>query len=156
MPELEEFSVNQWIIVAFLFAISFGLLIALNAANQAVRDLPFIGLILNIPSALNSPMFTALPIVAFFFLFFIVDWINKYFETTQALHPLFVVLFFGVALFAFYVALFWYMSNFKALGDENALNFDFWARLQGNAFMLFIWGGTLGWITRFAVEKLKL
>ncbi len=159
MPKVEQFSNNQWIVVAFLFFLSFGLLIAMGAARSVLSSIPFVGLVLNIPTPVpweTSPMFFVMPIAAFFLLFFLVDWINTHFNTTHAMHPLFPVLFFALGLIAFYVALFWYNSNFVLLGDPNALNFDFWEKLRSNAFSLFLWGGVFGWIARYAVEKIKL
>ncbi len=198
------FSTNQLIIIAFLFVLSFGLLVAMNAAmnaaGSAISSMPILNLfmpILNLfftaqsPVPLDgspvSPMFFLMPIVSFFFIFFIVDWVNSYFKTRLALHPLFILLFFFLCFFAFYVALFWYNTNYADLAgqkllvcvsdniggpfstcndiinsliEQGKLNeflvVDFWERLHGNAFMLFIWGGVFGWITRFAIEKIKL
>ncbi len=159
MPEVKGFSQNQWIIAAFLFFLSFGVIVAMNAAREATKGIPVIGPFFDISSPLpweSSPMFFVMPIVAFFLIFFLVDWVNKYFETSYALHPIFPALFFGLGLLAFYVALFWYNANFSQLAGIDTVEVDFWGKIRNNAYFLFIWGGVFGWIARFASEKIKL
>ena len=161
MAEKENrgFSANQSIVVAFMLFLSFGLLVAMNAAQTAIRKLPVLNLFFTVPSPLpteSSPMFFAMFVTSFFFLFFIVDWINSHFNTAYALHPMFPLLFFALGLFAYYVALFWYMSNFTVLSGESQVRFDYWTKLHESAFMLFVWGGVFGWITRFVVGKIRL
>ncbi len=181
------FSTNQWIVVGFLFVLFFVLLKVLNVLRDAASSIPVLNLFFLIPDPFQSPMFFAMPIVSFFIIFFIIDWANRYFATKHALHPAFILLFFFLSFFAFYVALFWYHTDFtrdsnvkllicvsdeiggpfgkcsdiaNALIKEGTFNqyifINFWERLHANAFMLFIWGGVFGWITRFAVEKIKL
>ncbi|MBN2067872.1 MAG: hypothetical protein JW744_05375 [Candidatus Diapherotrites archaeon] len=131
-----------------------------------------------LPSA-TSPMFFAMFVVSFFIVFSIVDWVNNYFKTGFALHPGFALLYFCLGLLAFAIALAWYNLNYSFLGGQkllicfadcdNVINslieqgtlqqylvVNFWQKLHGSAFMLFIWGGTFGWITRYAIEKIKL
>ncbi len=194
----KKFSTNQKIIVGALFILFFMLLVAMNAARSSIASVPVLNLFLTVPSPMPfpipdilpnaaSPMFFAMPIVSFFFVFLLADWINSYFKTSLALHPLFVLLYFFLGFAAFLVALFWYNSNYALLGNQKLIVclsdnlggafgtcsdlinsiieagkineyivVDYWQKLHGNAFMLFIWGGTFGWITRYAVEKLKL
>jgi len=152
----EKVSTNQFVIAVFVLIITYGLLFALNAAHSMVSEIPYLGLIFTIP-AFSSPMFFAMPFFSFFAMFFLVDWVNKQFETKNGLSPLFPVVYFVLALFAYYVALYWYMANFAMLGNvEMTLEMvEFWPKLHGSAFMPFLWGGVFGWIARYAVEKIK-
>jgi len=185
------FSTNQWIIVGFLFVLFFILLKALNVASGMVNSIPFLNvwlsLFFTVPDPLYSPMFFVMPIAGFFFIFFIIDWANRYFNTKHALNPIFILLFFFLCFFAFYVALFWYNNNYAEMANQKLLIcvsdniggpfatcnditnslieqgkfnefmiVDFWQRLHGNAFMLFAWAGVFGWVTRFAIGKIKL
>jgi len=166
-----KLSTNQYVIAAFICLVSYGIMFFLNAARnplgQFVADAnkwelawiyTWIPNLLIVPSLLESPMFLVMPFVGFAAIFLLVDWANKNFETKFALSPLFLLLFFVLALVAYYVALYWYMSNFALLegipmGPELV---DFWGRLHISAFLLFFWGGVFGWIARFAVEKIDL
>jgi len=110
------------------------------------------------PNLLDSPMFLAMPFVGFFAIFMLVDWVNKYFDTKLASHPVFPAIFMVVGLAAYYTALYWYFSNFALLqGFEMSPEaIDFWGKFHGSAFMVFLWGGVFGWIARFVVERLDL
>ena len=153
----EKMSTNKLIIAGFTLVITYAILFALSAAYPTISGIPIIGLFLSIPG-FSSPMFFTMPFFGFFALFLLVDWANEYFETKAAMSPLFPVLFFVLSLCAYYVALYWYVANFVALNNaEMSLDYvDFWPKLHGSAFMLFLWAGVFGWIARFAVEKIKL
>ncbi len=156
MAQKKDFPANKLIIAVFLFAFSYVVIWALSAARSAIDSSP-LGLlqVLSLPP-FESPMYYIMPAASLFLVFFLVDWANDYFETKQAMHPLFPVLFFALSLVAFFLAEFWYVSNFVKLSGQTEVVFDYWGLLKQNAFMLFMWGGVFGWATRFAVEKIKL
>ncbi len=191
-PE-QGFSVYQLIIVGALFFLSFAIVWAMKVGSGLINAIPFLNvwlkLFLTVPEPLQSPMFFVMFFVGFFAIFFLVDWVNSHFNTKQALHPLFVLLFFFFCLLAFYVALFWHFENYAVnttpprtllicvsddLGwpfgtcndilngliaqgkQQEYLFLNYWERLHGSGFIFFIWGGVFGWITRFAIGKIKL
>ncbi|MDP2973826.1 MAG: hypothetical protein Q8N60_02135, partial [Candidatus Diapherotrites archaeon] len=92
------FSTNQWIIVGFLFVLFFILLKVMYVACGMVNSIPFLhawlSLFFTVPDPLYSPMFFVMPIAGFFFIFFIIDWANRYFNTKHALNPISILLFF--------------------------------------------------------------
>ena len=167
----EKLSTNKLVIAGVLSILSLIILFALNSSGTiitnlliVVRELPLswaFGWILEfmvVPRLLQSPMFYALPFFGFFALFFIVDWVNKEFDTKLALNPAFPALFFFISLAAYYLALYWYVSNFVELqGLQMSLDMvGFWGKLQASAFILFVWGGLFGWIARYVVERLNI
>jgi hypothetical protein len=157
MTQKPVFGANKMILGGFLFALSYFVVYALSLGSGWIGKTPFLGdlQVLTLPDY-SSLMFYLLPAVGFFIIFFLVDWANEYFETKQALSPLFPVLFFVFSLAAFYVALFWYYANFAQLAGLKDVQFDYWAQLKQNAFLLFVWGGIFGWTARLALEKIKL
>ncbi len=154
---LEKMTTGKIVIVGFLCILTFVILAVLNAANPVLSEIPLLGLILTLPR-FESPMFFAMPLVGFFAVFFLVDYVNKSFKTELGFSPLFPLGFFAVSLVAYFVALYWYMANFAALNRfELTLDIlNFWPKLHTSAFFLFAWAGAFGWIARFAVEKIKL
>ena len=113
------------------------------------------------PLGFESPMFIVMPFFAFFALFFLIDWIRKGFESKLSFGMLcfaVFVIFVVCSLAAYYVALYWYISNLASLqGLEMTLEMvDFWGKLTNSAFLLFIWGGMFGIIARYVVEKINL
>lgn len=153
-------SANQIVVVAAILVFFYVILnLALIPARKMLSEIPILQFILIIPN-FESPMFWAMPFFGFFAVFFLVDWVNKEFETKVALSPVFPVLFFAVAFVAYYIALFWYMSNFASLGGTQLqleeLNQLLWGKIHSSAFMPFIWSGVFGWIARYAIEKLDL
>ncbi len=163
-------SSNKLIIAVFLCGLSYVVLYALSVSSGIINDLlatisewpltwaySWILEMLAIPK-FQSPMFLVMPVFAFFAIFFLVDWVNKEFKTKLGLYPVFPALFLVVSTVAFYVALYWYVSNFASLQslEMSPDLVDFWGKLHANAFMLFIWGGLFGWIARYVVEKLDL
>ena len=157
MTQKAVFGANKMILGGFLFALSYFVVYALSLGRDWLSKTPVLGdlQVLTLPDY-SSPMFYILPAAGFLIIFFLVDWANEYFETKQALSPLFPVLFFVFSLAAFYVALFWYYANFAMLSGQKEVQFDYWAQLKQNAFLLFVWGGIFGWATRLALEKIKL
>jgi len=73
--------------------------------------------------------FILLPFVGFFFLYFLVDWVNEYFETKFASTVYFPLLFVVLSFMAFYVQLMWYYGNIVSLsiaqGQQLVLNIPF-------------------------------
>jgi len=167
--EAKQLSSSSIVISAFICLLSYFALYAMYLARASIGStigyfqtligvkLDFL-LILTIPSLIESPMFLAMPAITFFLMFFLIDWANDYFETRQALHPLFPVLFLLLSVAAYFVALYWYLKNaYDLQGTEFAFDqMDLWGHLGNSAFMLFIWGGIFGWIARYAVEKIKI
>lgn len=149
-------SANQIVISVFILALTYGVLIGLQAARAIVSEIPLVGQFLSIPG-FESPMFWAMPFFAFFAVFFLSDWVKANSKNRLAFLA-FPVVFFIAAVLAYDVALYWYLANIVSLqGQELVLGeIDFAARLANSAFMPFIWGGVFGWIARFAVEKLKI
>lgn len=156
--EKEGLSANQLVLGAFICLLSYIVLYFLSATRDAIGGQPNFFPIFSIPSLTTSPMFLAMPAMAFFMMFFIIGWINDYFETRHALHPLFPILFLALSLTAYFVALYWYLKNGAILqGVELTFDkVDFWGHLTGSAFILFIWGGIFGWTARYTVEKIKI
>jgi hypothetical protein len=153
----ESMTTGKIVIVGFLCILTFVILAVLNAANPVLSEIPVLGLFLTLPR-FESPMFIAMPLFGFFGVFFLVDYLNRSFDTELAMTPLLPLTFFGLGLLAYFVALYWYMANFAALNRfELTLDIlNFWPKLHTSSFFLFIWAGVFGWIARFAVEKIKL
>ncbi|MCX6799140.1 MAG: hypothetical protein NTW59_03530 [Candidatus Diapherotrites archaeon] len=156
MAKEAGFPPNKVIIAVFLFALFYFVLYAWSSARDTIGNSLLGGLwVFALPDFI-SPMYFILPAVAFCIMFLLVDWVNGQFETKLALSPLFPAIFFFLSLAAFYIALFWYYSNFAQLAGQKEVVFDFAAQLRQSAFLLFMWGGVFGWVTRFAVEKINL
>ncbi len=169
MPEQSEqqgnssLDANKYVIAAFLFFLSWGVLFALGSANQALSQAfsgtPILNIFLPIPQ-FHSPMYLLMPVVGFFFMFFLVDWVNRFFKSRHGFSPLLPLLFFALAFIAFYIALFWYIGNYTLLAGRT-LTLDeasrmFVGRFKASAYYLFVLSGLLGWVSRFALEKIKL
>jgi len=155
----EKLSQNQYVIAVVLFVFSYFLLYLIGVAKNVITNIPVIELVLTLPDLFQSPMFyLAMPVFGFWAVFFLVDWINDQFETNLGLSPALPIVFFFLALFAYYVALYWYTANFASLsGVELTLDqVDFKGKLQSSAYLFFLWAGVFGWISRYAVAKIKL
>lgn len=169
----EKLSSNQYVILVFLCGLSYGILIALNAAQASVNafvselaEAPLAGAyiwifqLFSIPG-FQSPMFWIMPLLGFFGMALAIGWVNKNIKAglSETLNQVILLAAFVLlALLAYYVALYWYIANFALLqGVEMTPEIvNFWGRLQGSAYMLFFWGGVFGWVMRFAVERLKI
>ena len=169
----ERLSSNQYLILAFLCGLSYGILIALNAAQSSINgfialfsEFPFSWAyiwpfqLLSIPR-LESPMFWVMPFLGFCAMVLAIGWAKKNLKIALSwdlVYLAFLVSFVFLSLAAYYIALYWYIANFALLqgvpmGTELV---DFWGRLHGSAYLLFFWGGVFGLVMRFAVEKLKI
>ncbi len=173
--EQQALSTNKLVIAGFICLIAYALLFALSAANASITaTISFLASIsplispvtsffriFSVISPLDSPMFFIMPLFAFFTLFFMIDWIKQGFELKLPFGWICLAIFavfFALSLSAYYVALYWYLSNFAQLGGV-ALTpdmVDFWGKLTNSAFLLFIWGGIFGIIARYAVEKINI
>lgn len=168
----DKLSANQYVIVAFLCGLSYGVLLALDAGRTSInafiaplREIPLSWIyawpfeLLSVPG-FRSPMFWVMPLFGFFLLFFAMGWVKKNIETKYSVnivYPIMLLFFVFLSLMAFYLAVYWYVANFAAMqGVEMTPELvDFWGKLHGNAYLLFFWGGIFGWISRFVVEKLN-
>ena len=173
--EQQALSTNKLVIAGFACVISYAVLFALSAAKASIGSFisnlasispatsPITSFfqIFIIPSLIESPMFFIMPLFAFFAMFLMVDEVKKGLEAKLPFGWLCLAIFavfFVLALSAYYVALYWYLANYAQLSGV-ALTpdmVDFWGKLTNSAFLLFIWGGIFGIITRYAVEKIKI
>jgi len=106
----------------FLFLLTYLVLYFLPAITKAINPevaLHEWGFTLN-PSMLDYTFFL-MPFVGFFFIYFLIDWINEFFETNFASSVYFPLLFVVLCFLAFYVQLFWYYSNIASLQNAQAI-----------------------------------
>jgi hypothetical protein len=200
----KKFTTNQLIITAFLFVVFYGVMLIWSGVSSKIEllvsGIPALNVLLYLPE-FESPMFWLMPVVGFFTMFLLVDWVNGYFETSKALSIWLPLLFFILGLAAFSVALYWENANYAAMQSDTQqivlpylcyakpdflcpapacdcaeivkninksssakidskqlvyFNVPFWERLRISAFYLFLISGIFGWLSRYAVEKLKL
>ena len=153
-------STNKFIVASVICIMAYAIIMLLGVVKPQLSGIPFIGSFLSLP-AFESPMFWVMPFFAFFAVFFLIDWIRKGFELKLSFEMLcfaVFVIFVALSLAAYYVALYWYISNFALLQGiaMTPQMVDFWGKLTNSAFMLFIWGGMFGIIARYIVEKINL
>lgn len=157
-------TLNKKIIAVFLFVLSYALISIISVSRasigKAIAEIPVLNLLLPLPNMFAkefwySPTSILYPIIGFFFIYFIVDWVNEFFETEMGLSPIFPAVFFAFSLIAFYTALFFFFAETARLSGQ-AANFNFWNELKDSAFYLFAIGGMFGWLTRFILEKIDL
>jgi hypothetical protein len=148
--------VNKNVALFFFFIISYGIIFLLSlgrdAIGGAVAGIPVLNLLLPI-NTFDSPMYYLLPIVGFFFTYYIIDWANEYFETKFALSIWFPILTFVLSIFALYVSLFWLFSEVASF-TGNPVVFDLWRELRHSAFYFFLLASLLAWGSRKLIEKL--
>lgn len=162
-PVSSSLNANKYVIAIFLFVLSYGILFALASANKTigpmVSELPIANIFLPLPE-LNSPMYLLMPVAGFFFMFFLVDWANKFFEKKPGFSILLPILFLALAMAAFYIALFWYIGNYAQLAERaitiEEINRLFVGRFKASGYYMFVLSGLLGWVSRTALEKIKL
>ncbi len=161
----------------FLFVLSYIILYFLPEITKALNPdvaLHDWGFTLN-PSMLDYTFFL-MPFIGFFFIYFLIDWVNEFFETNFASSVYFPLLFVVLCFLAFYVQLFWYYSNIVSLAVAQGQNLIldislnptcqsiielidpatglrayricFWNVLRADAFFVFIFSGLAGWISR--------
>lgn len=103
--------------VVFIFVASYVLLFVLGALSSftGLRDWGF-----TLDFFRLDYFFFLIPIPGFFIMFFLIDWIEEFFETRFTRRPWFVVFFLLLGVLAFYIATFWYFCNLLSLNDATA------------------------------------
>ena len=175
-------SLNRKIIFLVLFLFSYGIIVGFSMAREplkaVVQEIPPLNFLLPLTD-FSSPMFWLVPLAAFFFMYYFIDWYNEYFETKQGFSPVFPIAFVILCFMAFYIALFWYVQNIVDLSGLQGQAFcfsnagcnavrqsvadsgqrimveSFADRFVSSPFVLFMWAGILAWVSRMAIEKLE-
>lgn len=176
---------NKLLVLAFLFVISYAFLYIVStfsepissfitAVDTWVEKIPIINSIMFLVKsilplpAFSSPMFYLLPVVGFFTIYLLVDWINEQFKTKVASSVWLPLLFFVLCIVAFYIASYWYYCNAYSMSSSppaacsadgskftsEMLSTNFSKLFRESAFDLFMWAGILGWLARFAIKEL--
>ncbi|MFH1695518.1 MAG: hypothetical protein ABH850_03790 [Candidatus Micrarchaeota archaeon] len=158
----------------FLFALTYIILYFLPAIVKPIESFfdffPYFNPIKFFPThdwgfTLNPSMldytFFLMPLIGFFFIYLLIDWINDYFETDFAKTIYFPLLFVVLSFIAFYVQLYWYYSNLASLAAAQGQIvsatdfFEFWGVLRDSAFLVFIFSGLAGWISYRIMQKVS-
>jgi len=100
----------------FLFLISYVILFLLSVFNSISG---FGGWAVTADLSKIDYFYVLAPISGFFFMFFLVSWAEKYFETKFLRNPLFGVLFLFLSVVAYYVSLFWFYCNLFSLAQTS-------------------------------------
>ncbi len=163
---------SKWILLLFLFIISYAVIFALAALSRALVS-PLQGTVLEflIPvmkwADWVSPMYFLLPAVGFFFVFLSVEWAKDYFKSSFPESAWFPALFTVFFIAAFWIAMFFfYLPNLlqgspanicfpSCFGESGGSNIDYWHELKHSAFWLFYLGGMLGWLSHRLQKKLE-
>ncbi|MDO8538674.1 MAG: hypothetical protein Q7S21_07385 [archaeon] len=101
----------------------------------------------------GSPMFFLMPFPVFILMYYAIDWFNQFFETDLANTVFFPLAFVIVSFIAYFVVLWWYFGNISQLNNNVAIPYDFWEFLRHDAFVVFIFFGIAGWLTRLIVRR---
>lgn len=101
----------------------------------------------------NNPMFWLMPFAGFFFVFIALDYIDKYLEIKFANTVFFPLAFIIACFFSYWVVLYIYIGNTAQLSGQ-PLVFDLWERLRASAFLLFVFSGLFGWLSKIAMDKI--
>ena len=148
--------------LAFLFILTYLILYFLPAITKAIvpeSALHEWGFTLN-PSMLDYT-FYLMPLIGFFFIYLLIDWINDFFKTEFASNIYFPLLFVVLSFLAFYVQLYWYYSNLATLAAAQGQTiaatefFEYWSVLRDSAFLVFIFSGLGGWISYKVMGKVS-
>ena len=166
----------------FLFALTYFILFFLPALTNFISPeiaLHEWGFTLN-PSMLDYTFFL-MPFIGFFFIYFLVDWANEFFESNSASTVYFPLLFVVFSFLAFFVQLIVYYGNIVALGVAQgnpnlildvSLGFAcqsavlpvgelqvytvcFWNTLRADTFLVFVFSGLAGWISNKVMKKVS-
>ena len=101
----------------------------------------------------NNPMYLLMPFIGFFFVFISVDYIDKYLEIKFA-NTIFFPLAFIIACFvSYWIVVYWYLGNVAQLNNSQVA-FDFWEKLRNNAFLIFVFSGLFGWVSKFIMDRI--
>ncbi len=117
----------------------------------------------------NNPMFWLMPFVGFFFVFVLMDYIDGYAKENFSKNLIFLPVFVVACYVSYAVVIYFYMGNSAQLnGQQLAVDFignaiqpraglaivNFWERLLSSAFLLFIFSGIFGWVSKIAMERI--
>ena len=94
--------------IFFLFLVSYAIIYMLSVFTGLTG---FGGWNLSADISRIDYFFALAPIVGFFFMFFLVDWIEGYFDTKFTRTAWFAVLIIAMSVVAYYVAVFWLYCN---------------------------------------------
>jgi UDP-N-acetylmuramyl pentapeptide phosphotransferase/UDP-N-acetylglucosamine-1-phosphate transferase len=101
-------------------------------------------------------MFFLPPIVGFFFTYFLINWIDDFFETKFSHSLWFPILVLFFSLLAEYIALFW-NYNFYSFATRNnpmTITLEFFVdSFKSSAFLPFILSCILGWLSHIIIEQ---
>lgn len=145
-----------------LFLVTYLILFFLPSVTKAIGAdfaLHEWGFTLN-PSMLDYT-FYLMPLIGFFFIYFLIDWANDYFKTGFASSVYFPLLFVVLSFIAFYVQLFWYYSNISSLASAQGQTvnttdlFEFWSVLRDSAFLVFVFSGLGGWVSNKLMKNVS-
>ncbi len=101
----------------------------------------------------NNPMYLLMPFIGFFFVFIAVDYIDKYLEIKFA-NTIFFPLAFIIACFiSYWIVVYWYLGNVAQLNNTQVA-FDLWEKLRNNAFLIFVFSGLFGWVSKFIMDRI--
>jgi len=120
-------------------------------------------------------MFFLIPVPGFFLIYLLIGWMDEYFNTEFGHSLWFPIVFFLMAILAFYVAIFWQNCNlytlnpsiggsvipFTGCSSEAAgkllplLTAQFGELLKESAFLIFVLAGILGWASKMILEKIE-
>lgn len=89
-----------------------------------------------------------IPFAGFFFIYFLIDWINDFFESKIAFTLWFPLLFFVLSLIAWQIILMVYFGNISFLNNNVDIPFDALSKFKNSPFSIFVLTGLLGWVSR--------
>lgn len=159
--------VNRKIIIATGIIIIFAILWFLGGActglieegycmakglTNAVKEIPIINMILPLHTW-NSSMYWMYPIAGIVFMWYMIDWYNKYFKTEIAKKPIFLIGFLILGFMAIYFATYIYYWNIYALQGIAEVTFDYWAEVRESAFTQFIIAAGMTWILKWLISE---
>ncbi len=140
--------------LAFLFLISYAALYFLGSFSS-VLGLPLHNWQLPKDLTMIDYMYMLFPVVGFFGVYMLIDWIDQYYKTRFAHSPLFPAAFFLLGMAAYYVAIYWYNANIAQLAGMDKVEFDFIALFLDSVMLPFLLAGVLGWASKIAMERIS-
>ncbi len=100
-------------------------------------------------------MLLLLPFAGFFFIYFLIDWVNDFFETSFALTPWFPIVFFILSIIAWHVMLMIYFGNISFLNNNVNVPFNSLNEFKNSPYSIFVLTGLLGWVSKKIVLMLN-
>lgn len=141
-------SYNRIVKVIFLFILTYAILYFLGQFTD-LHTWEFTNF------AKADYMFFLIPITGFFFMYLLIDWVEKYYNTTLTNNIAFPIIFVVVALIAYYVVLYWYWQNLAQLAGRDEVVFDYVPLLLDSVYLVFILSALGGWVTRIVLDRLE-